>query len=134
MPREQINTPPRRTVTKPSKSNGLKPGEVGIHFTQDGDQLRDGEHWEDTPVLLIGWHREGDHAGLPGDGCVQVHMLVDADEVLRAADKIRRTRESPDVPGYPRWEFSTTVLSRAETQKAIKTIRRARDAAYGADE
>ncbi|MAB81726.1 MAG: hypothetical protein CMH35_01640 [Microbacterium sp.] len=135
MPREQINTPARRTVSTPTGSNGLKPGEYGIHFAQDGEALHDGQHREDTPVLMVGWHKESSHGPTPDEpGCVQFHLLVAADEVLRAADEIRRCRENPDVPGYPQWTFSTVMLSRAETQKAIRVVRRARDAAFGGDE
>lgn len=134
MPREQINTPARRTITLPTGSNGLKPGEFGMYFARDGEELADGQHWEDTPTLFIGWHRSGDH-GLPSEeGCVQFHMTVDADEVLRAAEDIRRGRDNPNVPGHEHWTFSTTNLSRAETQNAIRFVRRARDAAYGSDE
>ena len=90
MPREQINTPARRTVSTPTGSNGLKPGEYGIHFAQDGEALHDGQHREDTPVLMVGWHKESSHGPTPDEpGCVQFHLLVAADEVLRAAGVVR---------------------------------------------
>lgn len=135
MPKDQINTPARRTITLPTESNGLKPGEFGLHFAQNGDALAEGQHWEDTPTLFIGWDRPGDHSGPPLDhGCIQFHMTVAADEILRAAAEITRTREHSELPGLDRFTFSTVTLSRAETQKAIRSVRRARDAAFGADE
>lgn len=134
MPREQINTPARRTITLPTGSNGLKPGEFGLHFAQDGDALEEGQHWEDTPTVSVGWDRPGDH-GLPSEeGCIQFHVSVAADEVVRAAAEITRTRENPELPGLNQVTFSTVALSRVEAQKSIRVIRRARDAAYGADE
>lgn len=133
MPREQINTPARRTISEPTESNGLNPGEYGLHFAQDGDELHEGQHWEDTPTLYVGWHRPNDHSLPSESGCVQLHMSVDADEILRAAAEITRARENTDLPRVHRWTFSTVNLSRAETQTAIRLVRRARDAAYGKD-
>lgn len=134
MPREQINTPARRTISTPTGANGLKPGEIGMHFAQEGEGLDEGQYWEYTPALFVGWNRPTDH-GMPSeDGCIQFHLNVDPDEVLRAADDIRRTRENPDLPGYAHWTFSTVMLTRPDTQKAIRFVRRARDAAFGGDE
>lgn len=127
MPKEQINIPARRVITE--HGPGLKPGEWAMGWAQDGEGLSEGQHWENTPALDVAW---GPSIG--DEKSMQFHMEVDADEVLRAAAEIQRLRDTPDVPGLTSWRFSTVVLSRTEAQKAIKVIRRARDAVYGADE
>lgn len=134
MPREQINVPPRRTVTLPTRTNGLKEGEVGIHFTRDDEGIEDGQHWEYTPTVFVGWDRAADHGSPMETGCVQIHMTVAADEVLRMAAEIERTRSIDELSGLDRVTFSTTVLPRPEVQKGIRALRRARDAAFEADE
>jgi hypothetical protein len=152
MPREQINTPARRTITtflpdRPDpnnrggtlKGNGLSEGEWALGWAQPGDMLHDGQHWESTPVLLVGWSKAGPD-DLPGDS-LQLVMDVNTEEVLRAAETIKHNRElyaqgqvaAPD-PEYDMWSFSTVVISRPEAQKAIATVRRARNAVFGTDE
>lgn len=146
MPREQINIPARRTITTylPDRAhptepgvvlegNGLNPGEWALGWAQPGDQLHDGQHWENTPVVFVGWNARD-----PFEPSMTLEMTVDADEVLRAATEINRLRAlalAGDIgAAQPDWTFSTIVLDRPSTQKAIRTIRRARDTVFEADE
>ncbi|TFC59427.1 MULTISPECIES: hypothetical protein [unclassified Cryobacterium] len=141
MPKEQINTPARRTISYPTGRNGLEPGQWGSCFTRDGEPLGEGEHWENTPVLYLHWNNLGMEPSL------QFSLEVDADEVLRAADQIRASRleEIPDtelpegavraIVTYAQTvTFDTVVISRPEAQKLIATTRRARNAVFGGDE
>ena len=141
MPKEQINTPARRTISYPTGSNGLEPGQWGSYFTRDGEALNEGEHWENTPVLYLHWNNSS------MDPSMQFALEVNADEVLRAADQIRASRmeEIPDsempkgavraVVSYDQTvTFDTVVISRSEAQKLIATTRRARNAVFGGDE
>jgi hypothetical protein len=143
MPREQINTPARRTVstylperpdpTDPTgrtvlEGNGLNPGDTAFGWANDGDRLHDGEHWENTPTLHIGWSA----AAL--DTSMVLYLDVDCDEVLRAAEQIKRLRENELLACPDEWQFSTVVLTRSEVQKLIATTRRARNSVFGADE
>lgn len=148
MPKEQINTPARRTVStsvleRPDpdnpgttiRGNGLPEGHVAFGWAQDGDRLHDGEHWENTPTLFVNW------APIDADeinrGVVFV-MEVDADEILRAAEGIQQSRAryaaGAGTPLIESWPFGTVVLARPELQKMIAITRRARNAAFDADE
>jgi hypothetical protein len=134
VPRQQLNTPARRTITvhDPAIPNGLKPGEWALGWAEEGDRLHDGQHWENTPTLFLGWQTTGnlDHGPL-------IYIQVDADEVLRAADEIKRNREQAAagiVAPLEHWDFHTVVLTRDEMQQIVRTTRRARNAVYGGDE
>jgi hypothetical protein len=129
MPREQLNTPARRVITEPTKTNGLQPGEWAMGWAEDGEPLHDGEHWENTPTLYVGWAKNDD--GL--DHGMQIYIDIEATEVLRAADAIRENKEKT---GYLQesWQFYTVSLKRDEAQKIIRVTRRARDAVFDADE
>ena len=137
MPKEQINTPARRTISYPTATNGLNPGEWALGWAQDGEGLAEGQHWENTPVLYLHWNNLGIEPSL------QFSIEVDANEVLRAADRIRDSRlgevadeDLPDgVVSYDQTvTFDTVVVTRPETQKLIATARRARNAVFGGDE
>lgn len=129
MPREQLNTPARRVITTPMPDNGLQPGEWAMGWAEDGVPLVDGQHFENTPVLSLGWSKIAD--GLDPD--MIVYIDVEATEVLRAAELIR---ENEQKTGYLQesWQFHTVKLSREEAQHVIRTMRRARDAVFGGDE
>ena len=119
MPKEQINTPKRRTVTQ------FEDGGYGCGWTPDDEPLSMNQHWEETPVVYVGWSHEIEPV-------IQITVEVDPDEVLRAADEINRAR-ARKVNGSDVF-FATTKLSRAEAQKLIKVTRRARDQVFGGDE
>lgn len=142
MPREQLNTPMRRVITTPRseredpgnpgtffEGNGLQPGEWAMRWAVDGEPLRDGDHWENTPTLFLGWSKIAD--GLDPD--MLVYIEVDADEVLRAADAIQRNKEATGFQQNT-WMFSTVRLTRDEAQAIVRVARRARDAVFGGDE
>lgn len=155
MPREQINTPRHRFVrpvydTPDGNLPVLVDGAdtvagasvvgVGYRYPNDGEGLVDGETWEHTPALHIGWHGDGINTqvnGDPADAHLDVFVEIHCDELLRIADGIRRTRETfPDgehnLPAMHRIEIAT--LTRPEAQKLIRVVKRARDAVFGADE
>lgn len=130
MPKEQINTPSRRLVIQMRDKDGKLDG-YAFGWAQDGDALHDGEHWEETPVLYIGWSHNIETV-------MQASIEVGAEEVLRAAEEIKRTRKLADegagIPGHQSWIFDTTALNRAEAQKLIRVTRRARDQVFEGDE
>lgn len=155
MPYNQINTPARRLVTtampeRPDpdnpgtfiEGNGLPEGHTAFGWAQPGDILHDGEHWENTPTLFVGWSSGpisgSPDAAVPGDSSLQFTMEVDVNEVLRAAAEIERNRklnaEGAGVGELITWGFSTVVIHRPEAQMLIRTAKRARDAVFGADE
>lgn len=126
MPREQINTPARKTITD------FEDGQWGSHFTDRIEPLAENQYTEDTPHLSVGWHRPEEH-GLPDQGSLQFHMHVSVTEVMRVAEMIKRMKaDEIAIPAH--WEFSTIAINRTESNKAIRVIRRARDAAFEADE
>jgi len=134
MPKEQINTPARRLVGWMREDDGsLSTTQWFTGWAQDGDVLHDGEHWENTPVVFVGW---SNHDRL-GDS-LQISVSVDAEEILRMAKNIEHNRalglEGAGVTVPDQYEFSTIVMSRPEAQKLIRTAKRARDAVFGADE
>lgn len=132
MPKQQINTPWRRTVSTHTRDNGLPEGHVAFGWAKEGDRLHDGQHWEDTPVLFVNW----DSAGI--ESSVVLTMEVNADEVLRAAEAIQQSRrryeQGAGTPLVESWPFSTAAIERSEAQKLIATTRRARNAVFGGDE
>lgn len=144
MPKESINTPPRRVFY-----NGPD-GELGFFTEPGGDSGQAGpypdatHHVEAMPVLTVRWGKSEPHLGQEEDGSVYFELHIAEEELLRMADQIRRDRDPEYVPPVdePKYagvwwsnmvEFSTAVFSRAELQKLIKVTRRARDAAYGED-
>jgi hypothetical protein len=127
MPRQQLNIPQRRVVTQI-----VEDGKVTGHasrWAEEGDRLRDGEHWEESPILHLGWSPTTD-LGLEG---AIVYIDVDADEVLRAAEEVKRNREVFGNGATSYHQFHTVVLKRSEMQEIIKTVRRARDAVFEPD-
>lgn len=133
MPREQINTPARRIITEATPTNGFEPGQWGSHFADRMEPLGDGQYVEDSPVLMVGWNRPED-SGLPTQGSLRFDMHVSTTEIMRVAEMIQRMKEDGTVAIPAEWEFSTTTINRVEANKAIRIIRRARDAAFEADE
>jgi len=73
--------------------------------------------------LHVSWHGGDDGH----DGHVQVALEADVSYLTFAA-------ETPNGETSDRTLLYTPVLSRAEINKLIRTLKRARDKAYGADE
>lgn len=109
MPREQINFP---RPFEPVPDDCVPPP---IH----------GEAWPE-PELNVSWTRAADH----GMGLVQVSLLLPVAYVKHlAADLANPERPEPSGIGA----FSP-ALNRDEMNRLIRTLRRARDQAYGQDE
>jgi hypothetical protein len=106
MPREQINYPPLLEQTNDNPA--VPPGH------------KDGDVWRDS-ALHVGWHADVD-----GGGHVQVALESDLSYLRMALDSPNETEG--------RTSMYTPVLNRAELNKLIRTLKRARDAAYGRDE
>ena len=106
MPREQINYPP--LLEQNEEKQAAPPG-------------REGERWRDSAVH-VGWHADGEG----GNGHVQMALESDL-------SYLRMALESPNEP-EGRTSMYSPVLNRAEINRLIKMLRRARDAAYGRDE
>jgi len=136
MPKEQINTPARRLVGWMREDDGTYSTTSWFSgWAQDGETLKENEHWENTPVLHIGWHG---NSGSLDDSSLILEFEIDADEVLRAAAQIQARRESFQAGSgdslIESWPFGTVVLTRPEAQKLIRVTKRARDAVFEADE
>lgn len=140
MPREQINTPRHRFVSPIRNPEDGPDGPItgyGYRYPLDGEGLVDGEAWEFTPALHIGWHGDGSGAqqnGDPNDSHLDVFVEIHADEILRIADGIRWVRENLTPAPAAMHRIEITSLTRPETQKLIRVLKRARDAVFGADE
>jgi len=111
MPREQINFP---APLEPSQDwNGTPPP---VH----------GEAWPE-PELNVSWTRAADH----GPGNVQVSLLLPTAYVEHLAKSLADPDSPAGVSGIGAFSPS---LPRDELNRLIRTLRRARDQAYGADE
>ena len=148
MPREQINTPARRTITLMRDENGELDGGWAQGWYDPMQSVPEGTAVEPTAVLAVAWR--GGHVGTddPDGACMYLVMQIGADEVLRKADQIRANRliefDPGELPkGVPAARldqsgevviFETVALSRPEAQKLVRATKRARDAVFGADE
>lgn len=74
---------------------------------------------ETDAALHVSWNRDGQH--------VQLCLEVDVHYAQLAADEPNANE------ARTRTELWTPVLSRQDINKLIRTLRRARDTAYGAD-
>lgn len=95
----------------------------------------------------VSWHRndcaQQPEVTGPCDGWVQIgidvtvgelrSMLADAEREAEAERRRIADLGKLDVEAFPFRVFSD-VMDRAETNHAVRTLRRARDGAYGADE
>jgi hypothetical protein len=149
MPRERINYPAIRTIT-PLRDDEGNPDGWAQGWDQPGIPIDEGTTREPSAVLSVAWtssKHDGDD-GTPDGGYMQFVMDVSEDEVLRAADRIRKNRLieiDPDtvpedtvlaqVEYFPATvQFESVALSRRDAQKMIATTRRARNAVFGVDE
>ncbi len=109
MPREQINYP---APYEPSVANSA---DLAVH----------GESWPE-PEVHVSWTRTADH----GPGHVQVSLLLPVGYVKHLAAAL----DAPDTPEPSGIGAYSPALTRDELNRMIRTLRRARDQAYGQDE
>ena len=151
MPKEQINTPARRTIIPMRDDEGNPAG-----WAQGWDDPMvanpEGTIVEPTAVLSVTWTRGHIDEETPDGAWMQFAFQISADEVLRKADQIRHNREltrlQPLDPAelpegmlaaiveYPAEvvTFETIAITRHEAQKLIRFTRKARDVVHGVDE
>lgn len=89
---------------------------------QPGEILAEGETLEEQPSVDVTWRREPE-----GAGWVQVSIEAPTDWWGR----FNKSYEDVEVS---HWGVFSEVMTRQEINHMIRTLRRARDAAYGADE
>jgi hypothetical protein len=115
MPKEYINYPEPEVWARPISLDEYESGEDGVQSRPAAPQV--GIHWD------------GVH------GNVQLSFDMDADVLSKIVST--RNSEHPDcafVEDGGRAVFYTASLNRGDLQRLIKHARRARDAAFGADE
>jgi hypothetical protein len=117
MPREQINFPETVKVFNEEKISKTADGQVQIFGTADVS-------YSTEPAVHVSW--------VPGDridatGLVQISLEADA-------SYLRVCTEFADEQDSKRSYIYSPALARAEVNKLIRVLRRARDQAYGRDE
>ncbi len=115
MPRERVHHGTKWVKKLIPETNMF---EDGFHPYHDGLPLESTDVLTQDQSLDISWHR---------DGWVQVAMAIPKEKWDRIVQQF--TDYPDDEPN-----IYTDVLSRQEINNMIKTLRRARDQAYGADE
>lgn len=125
MPRERIIHEQMYRQKRIDAGNETSPGlyehtliEPGEMFTLDDD-----ERMRFSPALEVAWNRDGNN-GI--EGWVQVIAHVDAGDVV---DRAAQLGGSPDTVSFP-----SETMNRRQINHMIRTLRRARDAAFGTDE
>lgn len=140
MPRETVHWGRDfATVTvPPTKDQGGYTYEMGAEEAQSriaGDQLdRANVEFSNKPRLDLLWQRPIDRLSLPiGEepkGSVQVSLVLNQTYMQHVIDHIVAHPEDREAFSI----FYTEPLSRHEINNMIRTLKRARDAAYGSDE
>ncbi len=82
--------------------------------------IPEGGHSDTTPAVDLNWSKEHEH--------VQVSVEFDRDRWIAIADELKANPEVSKKAIY------SPGMSRYQINKLIKTLRRARDAAFGSDE
>lgn len=148
MPKEQINTP--NEMWSRQYEDGTR-GWVSRLPEDDINNQPEGTYVEERPTVYLVWDKPKNPEGAPESGYIGFAVSISEEEVLRAAEDIKRDRIArkaeydalPDNvrPAKPAvWydrkvEFRTgQELSRQEANNLIRVTRRARDARYGSDE
>ncbi len=111
MPKEKINQLKAKPIIG---SVGCSNSSTDLNLTPAVGVVVDTE----SAVVQVGWNNAG---------WVQVSMEADKSYLQFAID-------TPDGETSDRSTIYSPVLSRGEINKLIRTLRRARDAAYGRDE
>jgi hypothetical protein len=121
MPRERVKHGDIRVTEKHEDVDGI-PGAIleYIYDPHDPNPLPANTVLYEEPSLDISWGREA--------GYVQVSIDFTREQWLEVA------KELEEHPGTIKKAIHTMPLTRYEINNAIKTLRRARDAAYGKDE
>lgn len=87
------------------------------------------------PSVEVSWSRPRDRATLPYDedpeGTVQIGMEVNMVDMRQS---FRHSEGGLDDPDLKAKTFYTRSLTRTQINNMIKTLKRARDAAYGEDQ
>lgn len=111
MPGETARSCRAKGATMPKET--IRYGETVKRYTEEPDKGTAGIRYINMPTLQVQWEREGEW--------VQVQLYASSSywAELAADDSIVATSDK---------------LSRTDLNHMIKTLRRARDAAYGADE
>lgn len=101
---------------------------------QDGTWTADELVFDTKPHLDLVWSRPIDNLSLPlgeeAHGAVQVEIILSPADMQRRIDHISAHPE--DLEAFS--QFFTEPLTRGEINQFIRHLKRARDAAYGADE
>lgn len=121
MPRERIkhgNHYIEKTSTEGATEDS-NPTSSTWKLWNPGDPIPDGCTVREDPSLDLNWNREA--------GWVQVSIEMTAAQWIVNADELRDGNVSHRA-------IYTDVLTRQEINHMIRTLRRARDAAYGSDE
>jgi len=122
MPNEQINHGQPYLYRETTASDGVPSGYVTDTYT--GGEPPAGWTVVHEPSLHVHWDRQEARRA----GHVQVSLDLDRFDVLRTAAEVEQ-----DGAITKRGIF-TGALDRAELNHLIRTLKRARDAAYGKDE
>ncbi|HRN29775.1 MAG TPA: hypothetical protein PK890_08760 [Terrimesophilobacter sp.] len=111
----------------------LDANEARLGLAEDG---LNAEHvrFDTKPRLDVLWSRPIDMQSLPiGEdavGAVQVQIVASANEMRRRIDHVTERPEDLEHSGI----VFTEPLTRGQLNHLIRTLKRARDAAFGADE
>ena len=146
MPKEQLNTPVRLEVTELLEElpyEGTSTSWVQRVLEEDDVVEPNGRnHIEETPVVFLRWNKGSNPSGTPDSSFVGIELVISEEAILRSAKQIMdRRKQSEDWTEREQhvwWSkectFTTSALSRSEINNFIKSLRRARDAVFGADE
>lgn len=124
MPKEQINHGQPFLYREVGETDGSPSGYVTDVYP--GGPPPEGWSVLTEPSLQVHWTRQ--HDEVRGTGHVQVSLDVDRLDLLRSA------REVESDEAITKRGIFTGSLNRAELNHLIRTLKRARDAAYGKDE
>ncbi|ACU71773.1 hypothetical protein Caci_2864 [Catenulispora acidiphila DSM 44928] len=122
MPKDQINFP--ETIEHVGRTGDAASGEP-MSSGMDGAST-----WYE-PIVNVRWHAAGDDK----IGNVQVSLQAPIAAWTQMGDELRKAEEKA-VGWEEGWmpEAYSPSLSRSELNRLIRTLRRARDQAYGRDE
>ncbi|QGZ16705.1 hypothetical protein PBI_DEWDROP_57 [Microbacterium phage Dewdrop] len=137
MPRERIQHgelligPAKDVVTDP-EAEGFDKERLeraarrsGVEYHPGVEALSDDERIYEQQSLDVVWHRDG--------GWVQLQIEAPPEWFEKALDE-QAWKSDPNAGPPMHQAVLTGVLDRRQINHLIKTLRRARDAAYGADE
>lgn len=120
MPRERIQHGKQYVEISKFKHGESEPSKVNSVEYVPGEPIPDGSIIREEPSLDLVWNREG--------GWVQIGFSAPRDWWERFFESHSHTPDVSELVAF------TNVMPRSEINNMIRTLRRARDAAYGADE